>query len=69
MVFLTGTFLCNNEMEREKYKVKKNSTSLWSYINRPEILESILNSMYEPNKGVIWPSVAPMSMVRLLLSY
>lgn len=31
-------------------------------MNRPEILENWLNPMYEPNPGVIWPSVAPISI-------
>ncbi|CAH1403312.1 unnamed protein product [Nezara viridula] len=57
-----GTFIGNNEMEREKFGVKENTASLWSYINRPEILQTILNPLYEPNNSVIWPSVAPMSL-------
>lgn len=58
-----GTFLCNNEAEREKVKLTKKTTSLWSYLNRPDILTSLLNPMYEPNKTAIWPSVAPVSIV------
>ncbi|KAL1132090.1 hypothetical protein AAG570_010048 [Ranatra chinensis] len=57
-----GTFLCNSEMERCKQELSKFTSSLWSYINRPEILQSILNPIYEPNNKVIWPSVAPVSM-------
>lgn len=39
------------------------TVSLWSHLNRPEILRSFLNPLYEPNNRVIWPSVAPMSLV------
>lgn len=62
---MLGTFLGNNEKEREQLNLKKNTTSLWSYINRPEILQTILNPLYEPNNSVIWPSVAPMSLVSI----
>lgn len=33
-------------------------------MTRPEILEQFLNPMYDPNPLVIWPSVAPQSLVR-----
>ncbi|KAK9504100.1 hypothetical protein O3M35_010517 [Rhynocoris fuscipes] len=56
-----GTFLGNNEMERAKLSLSARTTSLWSYINQPEVLHTILNPLYEPNNSVIWPSVAPMS--------
>uniref|UniRef100_A0A224XDV7 Putative phosphatidylinositol 3-phosphate 3-phosphatase myotubularin mtm1 n=1 Tax=Panstrongylus lignarius TaxID=156445 RepID=A0A224XDV7_9HEMI len=56
-----GTFLGNNEMERAKLSLTLHTTSLWSYVNQPEILHTILNPLYEPNNSVIWPSVAPMS--------
>lgn len=35
-----------------------------TYLTRPEILEQFLNPMYDPNPLVIWPSVAPQSLVR-----
>ncbi|XP_017785758.1 PREDICTED: myotubularin-related protein 9 [Nicrophorus vespilloides] len=57
-----GTFLGNCDREREKLEVAKGTTSLWSYLNRPNILTSILNPLYEPNKTAIWPSVAPVSL-------
>ena len=57
-----GTFLCNNEAERFKSKVTSRTVSLWSYINRPEVMQEFLNPMYEPNSAVIWPSVAPQSL-------
>ncbi|KAK4294796.1 hypothetical protein Pmani_032600 [Petrolisthes manimaculis] len=57
-----GTFLGNNEGERRALGCHDRTTSLWSYVNRPEVLPSYLNPMYEPNQRVIWPSVAPMSL-------
>ncbi|KAL5015317.1 hypothetical protein ScPMuIL_009587 [Solemya velum] len=57
-----GTFLCNNEKERKERCLAKRTVSLWSYMNRPEVLENHLNSMYDPNPQVIWPSVASQSL-------
>lgn len=31
-------------------------------MNQPDQLEKWLNPLYEPNPGVIWPSVAPVSI-------
>lgn len=31
-------------------------------MNQPEVLEKWLNPFYDPNPGVIWPSVAPISI-------
>ena len=45
--------------------LKDKTVSLWSHVNRPEVLASFLNCMYEPNLGIIWPSVAPVSLVSL----
>lgn len=57
-----GTFLGDCEHDRETMKLHKKTTSLWSYLNRPDVLKSLLNPIYEPNQGVIWPSVAPISL-------
>ncbi|KAF3423443.1 hypothetical protein E2986_07493 [Frieseomelitta varia] len=57
-----GTFLGDSEAERVKLRLSERTCSLWSYINQPEILEKWLNPLYEPNSGVIWPSVAPVSI-------
>ncbi|KAK4879296.1 hypothetical protein RN001_007442 [Aquatica leii] len=57
-----GTFLGNCEADRENLNISK-TISLWSYLNRPDILTSLLNPMYDPNKATIWPSVAPVSLV------
>jgi len=40
----------------------KKTVSLWSYINRPEVIHEFINPSYEPNCKVIWPSVAPQSL-------
>jgi len=56
-----GTFLMDSEKERIELNVQKRTTSLWSYLNRPDILKTHLNPTYEPNLNVIWPSVAPIS--------
>ncbi|GJQ77717.1 hypothetical protein Trydic_g15443 [Trypoxylus dichotomus] len=58
-----GTFLGNCEADREKLEVAKKTTSLWSYLNRPDVLTSLLNPLYDPNKTAIWPSVAPVSLM------
>ena len=57
-----GTFLCDCEMEREALKVAENTTSLWAFLNRPELLGRFSNFAFNPNRGVIWPSVAPISI-------
>lgn len=57
-----GTFLCNNEMERKVHKLETRTVSIWSYLNRPEVMSQYLNPMYDPNPAVIWPSVAPQSL-------
>lgn len=63
MSFLAGTFLCDCEMDRRKFGVQQKTVSLWSHVNRPEVLQNYLNPLYEPNNQVLWPSVAPMSLV------
>ncbi|KAL4705246.1 hypothetical protein ACJJTC_010265 [Scirpophaga incertulas] len=58
-----GTFLCDNEQERESRGVYQQTTSIWSWINQPDELTAYINPLYDPTPGVIWPSVAPMSYV------
>nr|CAI5868685.1 unnamed protein product [Callosobruchus analis] len=57
-----GTFLANCERERVDIELFRKTTSLWSYLNRPDVLTSLLNPTYEPNRAPIWPSVAPVSL-------
>lgn len=63
ILFLLGTFLGNCESDRVKVNLFKKTVSLWSYVNRQDVLTSLLNFMYEPNKNPIWPSVAPVSLI------
>ena len=57
-----GTFLGNCVKERKELAFAKKTVSLWSYVNRPEVLQNFLNPAYEPSSKVIWPSVAPQSL-------
>ncbi|KAL0281646.1 UNVERIFIED_CONTAM: hypothetical protein PYX00_002571 [Menopon gallinae] len=57
-----GTFLGTCEADRVTLKLSERTVSLWSYVNRPEILHSYINCLYDPNNSVIWPSVAPVSL-------
>ncbi|XP_054167367.1 myotubularin-related protein 9-like [Oppia nitens] len=57
-----GTFLGNCVKDRKEMNFSKKTVSLWSYVNKPEILQDFLNPSYEPNNAVIWPSVAPQSL-------
>jgi hypothetical protein len=68
MFSLVGTFLGTCEAERMNMKLAERTVSLWSYLNQPDILQSFLNPMYDPNNRVIWPSVAPMSLVKYCFS-
>ncbi|XP_069053931.1 myotubularin-related protein 9 [Lepisosteus oculatus] len=58
-----GTFLGNNAHERLKLKLPQKTVSLWSWVNRPQEMEHFLNPLYEANSLVIWPSVAPQSLL------
>lgn len=57
-----GTFLGNSPKEREEHALAKRTTSLWSYINKPDILQKYINPLYTPVDQAIWPSVAPQSI-------
>lgn len=58
-----GTFLGNSVKHRISLNLAEKTVSLWSYVNRPSIIVQYLNPAYEPNNNVIWPSVAPQSIV------
>lgn len=58
-----GTFLGNCTKERKELGFAKKTYSLWSYIHTPDVLDQYINPLYEPNNKVIWPSVAPQSLV------
>ncbi|XP_063312117.1 myotubularin-related protein 9-like [Pelobates fuscus] len=57
-----GTFLCNNERERNVYEVQDRTLSLWCFLNESKQRPKLLNPMYKPNPLTIWPSVAPQSL-------
>ena len=48
--------------ERERVQLRERTCSLWWHMNSVPVLPRYLNPLYEPNKRVIWPSVAPMSL-------
>lgn len=58
-----GTFIADSECERMELMAFNKTTSLWSHLNRPDVMTSLLNPAYEPNPAIIWPSVAPLSLV------
>ncbi|CAD6185600.1 unnamed protein product [Caenorhabditis auriculariae] len=58
-----GSFLGNNEKEKFKNEVKKRTVSLWSYIHHPETLRQFINPLYDPRPKVLWPTVAPQSIL------
>lgn len=58
-----GSFLGDSECERSEIMAFNKTTSLWSHLNRPDVMKSLLNPAYEPNPAIIWPSVAPLSLV------
>ncbi|KAK5880244.1 hypothetical protein CesoFtcFv8_023292 [Champsocephalus esox] len=58
-----GTFLGNSTAERAKLSLPEKAVSLWSWVNRPQELERLTNPLYEANSLVIWPSVAPQSLL------
>ncbi|GFQ68442.1 myotubularin-related protein 9, partial [Trichonephila clavata] len=58
-----GTFLGNCDKDRSDWKLAERTVSLWSMLNRTDVLLTYLNPMYEPNNNVIWPTVAPQSLI------
>lgn len=56
-----GTFLGNNEMERESLRLKKKTYSLWSYIKTAEVQANCTNPVYEMNNQPVWPHLQPQS--------
>nr|XP_046149095.1 myotubularin-related protein 9 isoform X1 [Oncorhynchus gorbuscha] len=58
-----GTFMCNSASERSKLNLSQKTVSLWSWVNRPQEVERLSNPLYEANCLVIWPSVAPQSLL------
>lgn len=57
-----GTFLGDSEAERKQLQLSKRTYSLWSYMKQPKVIVKWFNPLYDENPGVIWPSVAPISI-------
>ncbi|CAB3397704.1 unnamed protein product [Caenorhabditis bovis] len=57
-----GSFVGNNEKEKQEYQVKQKTVSLWSHVHHPETLKQFVNPCYDPEPGVLWPSIAPQSI-------
>lgn len=60
-----GTFLGDSVKERKELDIPKKTVSFWSYLNRASIIQEYINPAFEPNSNVIWPSVAPQSIVSI----
>lgn len=52
---LFGTFLTNNEKEREsrEFMIKDKTISLWTYMNHESIQPLFLNSLYKKNNNIV----------------
>lgn len=61
-----GSFLGNCEADKAKSNVKNKTVSLWSYVNHPEVLSMFVSASYQPYLSVLWPSVAPQSIVNFI---
>ena len=48
---------------RVRLSLPEKTVSLWSWVNRPQEIDHLSNPLYEPNSLVIWPSVAPQSLL------
>ena len=53
----------SRSFHRTKLSLSEKTVSLWSWVNRPQELERLTNPLYEANSLVIWPSVAPQSLL------
>jgi len=42
-----GTFIGNNESDKEEIELKKETISLWTYCNLPDVRETFLNPYYD----------------------
>lgn len=42
-----GTFLCNNEKEREEQMIRETTVSLWSYLNEASVKEQFTEPEYK----------------------
>lgn len=49
-----GTFLCNNDLDREKMSIQTKTVSIWSYVNTN--LEQFKSLYYEPTDKKLCPT-------------
>lgn len=61
--FLLINLTLSSLFHRGKLSLPEKTVSLWSWVNRPQELERLTNPLYESNSLVIWPSVAPQSLL------
>ena len=59
LLFIIG----DSEAERKRLKLSDRTYSLWDFISLPENIKKYTNPLYDPNPNIIWPSVAPVSIV------
>lgn len=52
-----GNFLYDTPQERHKNKLFEKTQSLWAYLAQPDVLEKMLNPLYEKNSSVLILSV------------
>ncbi|RNA33548.1 Myotubularin-related 9 [Brachionus plicatilis] len=57
-----GTFLGNNQNEREQLLISSRTVSLWTYVKSEENLKKFINPLYKINEDVLWPSIYTQSL-------
>ncbi|CAF0826541.1 unnamed protein product [Brachionus calyciflorus] len=57
-----GTFLGNNQNEREQLCLSTRTVSLWTFVKSEEGLKLFINPLYESNDAVLWPSLYTQSL-------
>lgn len=60
---LLANLTATHPFHRVKLSLPEKTVSLWSWVNRPQEIERLTNPLYEANSLVIWPSVAPQSLL------
>lgn len=58
-----GTFLFDNEAQRQRLGVRQHTVSLWSHVNHPDVLKSFMSAYFVPVIEPIWPVTAATSFV------
>ena len=58
-----GTFIGNNERQRNELDLSRSTFSVWTHFASSSVTQQITNPIYESHSSVLWPSVAPQSIV------